>query len=113
MAATRGWSPGDAAVATLSPQTARCPSVFAHPSTLQHNIFAPGSHLQIRTRAEEGVAPDLLAALDGFKQESIRLQGSNREKGRHRSQQIGGDRLDYGHQREVAGEARKFLVIGA
>ena len=88
-------------------------ALFAGASALQHDILAAGSHLQVRTRSEERVAPDLLSALDRFQQESVRLVGGYGEKSRDRRQQVGRDRLDHRDQRELAGEAGKLLVIGA
>jgi hypothetical protein len=59
-------------------------ALFAHPSALQHDIFASGSNLQVRTRAEKRIAANLFAALDGLQQKSVGLIGSNGEKGRDR-----------------------------
>src|SRR5579863_2115022 len=88
-------------------------ALFASLAELQHNVFAAGSDLQIGTCAEERIASDLFAALDRLQQKSVRLIGSNGKKGRDRRQQIGRDRLDYGDQREFAGQARKLFVVGA
>ena len=38
-------------------------ALFASLSALQHNVFAPRSHLQIGTRTEERIAANLFAAL--------------------------------------------------
>ena len=88
-------------------------SLFASLPALQHDVLAAGSHLQVRTRSQECVAPDLLSALYRLQQEGVRLVGGDGEKSRDRRQQVGGDRLDHRDQREVAGQTRKLLVIGA
>ena len=60
--------------ATPSRWVERCPCGCSRAlAALQHDILATGSHLQVRTRSQERVAADLLSALDGFQQESVRL----------------------------------------
>jgi hypothetical protein len=88
-------------------------ALFARLTTFQQEILPTGPHLQVRTRPEERVAADLLAALDGFEQKSVRLIGGDGEKGRDWCQQVGRDRLNHRDQRELARQARKLLVIGA
>ena len=81
-------------------------------AALHHNVSARAPHLHVRTRAQKGVAADLLATLHRLQQKGVRLIGRDREKGGDRRQQVGRDRLHHRHQRGLSGEAGKFLVVG-
>src|ERR1700730_3355879 len=79
---------------------------------LDRNVPTISPHLHVGTRSQEGVAANLLAPFHGLEQESIRLVGRNRKEGRDRRQQVSRDRLHHRHERGLAGQARKFFVVG-
>ena len=87
--------------------------LLALPASLQQNLVAACPYLQVRPGAQKCVASNLLSALDGFEQESVRLVGRDGEKSGNRRQQVSRNRLDHRDQRKLAGQARKFPVIGA
>src|ERR1700732_629492 len=58
------------------------------PASLQQNVVAARPHSQVRPGPQESVASNLLSALNGFEQESVRLVGGNGEKSGDRRQQI-------------------------
>src|SRR5579863_1436805 len=56
------------------------------PSALQQDVLAASPHLQVRPCSQKRVAPDLLAALYRFEQESVGLATGYSEKSRDRGQ---------------------------
>jgi hypothetical protein len=74
-------------------------------AALHHDVSALRSHLHVRAGSQKGVAANLLATLHRLQQKSIRLVGSNCEKGGDRRQQVCRDRLHHRHQCGFAGEA--------
>ena len=75
-------------------------------------FVAAGSNLHVGTRAHEGVAADVLAALDRLEQEGVRLVGGDGQEGGDRRHQVGHDGFRHRDQRGFAGEAREFFVVG-
>ena len=88
-----------------SARSGELPSLNLHSS-------AGGPNPHIRSHAQKRIAPNLLAAFHRLQQKRMRLLVGNRQKGRHRRQQIGAYRPHYWYQRGLARQAREFLVIG-
>jgi hypothetical protein len=77
----------------------------------RHFISAGGDHCP-RICAEEGVAPDFLAALDRFQQKGILLARGKAEKGAHGGQQIRAQRPDDRDESGVAAELEEGTIVG-
>jgi len=87
--------------------------LFAMASALDLNRVAPRPQPHVRPRSEEGIAPNLLAALNRFQEKSVGLVFCDRKKRGDRRQEIGAYRLHHRHQRRRARQARELFVIRA
>src|SRR5438552_3962004 len=81
-------------------------------ATMERNLVSVRFQPHVRLRSQKCVAADLLTALDGLQQKSIRLSGGNGEKGRYRSKEVRRNRFHNRHQRALTRETRKLPVIG-
>ena len=75
-------------------------------------IFSPRGDHGPWLSAQEGIAPNLLAALNRFQQEGILLPGSDTEKCSHRSQQVGAQSSCHRYERGLTAELQEAFEVG-
>jgi hypothetical protein len=110
--AVKGGRPGKRAA--LWPLSARRRMVkLGDALAFSDGDFAPASDDALEGgEADEGVAADLLAALDRLEEETLALRPGGAEEGGNRGFEIGRQRAAYGNEGVLFGEREKLFAAG-